>query len=234
THNHATWLTKRPFSTPLKLAATKARRSLYSLAKESPISDDRIISIVEHAIRYTPSPFNARSCRCIVLFGDDHNKLWEMGAAAIQRCMPMAVDVLIPKVQGFRGAYGTVCILSSHAAKVVMLSQEFQVLFFEDVDSVKELNPRFAKMPEENPEWYDHSSGMYQYVVWTALEAEGLGCNLQHYQNMMHEQMYAEWKIPETWQAKAQLVFGKPLSGPLVDKEKTFRDIEDCVKVYGR
>jgi predicted oxidoreductase (fatty acid repression mutant protein) len=66
------------------------------------------------------------------------------------------------------------------------------------------------------------------------LEAEGLGCNLQHYQNMMHEDMYAEWNIPKTWQAKAQLVFGKPLSGPLVDKEKTFRRTEDCIKVYGQ
>ncbi|KAH0041072.1 Nitroreductase, partial [Aureobasidium melanogenum] len=197
------------------LDATKARRSLYSLSKESPISNGRIISIVEHAIRYAASPFNARSCRCIILFGDDHDKLWDMGAAAIQRCMPMAVDILIPKVQGFRGAYGT-------------------VLFFEDVESVKELNPRFAKMSEENPEWYDHSSGMHQYVVWTALEAEGLGCNLQHYQGMMHEEMYAQWNIPETWQAKSQLVFGKPLSGPLVDKEKTFRDIKDCIKVYGQ
>ncbi|KAI4843816.1 hypothetical protein E4T44_06538 [Aureobasidium sp. EXF-8845] len=197
------------------LEATKARRSLYALSKESPVSNDRILSIVEHAVRYTPSPFNARSCRCIVLFGDHHDKLWDMGAAAIQRCMPMAVDVLIPKVQGFRAGYGT-------------------VLFFEDVESVKELNPRFAKMSEENPEWYDHSSGMHQYVVWTALEAEGLGCNLQHYQNMMHEDMYAEWNIPKTWQAKAQLVFGKPLSGPLVDKEKTFRRTEDCIKVYGQ
>ncbi|KAG9568825.1 Nitroreductase, partial [Aureobasidium melanogenum] len=197
------------------LEATKARRSLYSLSKESPISDDRIIFIIEHAIRYAPSPFNARSCRCIILFGDDHDKLWDMGAAAIQRCMPMAVDILIPKVQGFRAAHGT-------------------VLFFEDVESVKELSPRFAKMSEENPEWYDHSSGMHQYVVWTALEAEGLGCNLQHYQGMMHEEMYAQWNIPETWQAKAQLVFGKPLSGPLVDKEKTFRNIEDCIKVYGQ
>ena len=71
-------------------------------------------------------------------------------------------------------------------------------------------------------------------TVWTALEAEGLGCNLQHYQDMMHEAMYAEWNIPATWQAKAQLVFGKPLSGPLVDKEKTFRGIKDCIKIYGQ
>lgn len=45
-----------------------------------------------------------------------------------------------------------------------MLTCRFKVLFFEDMESVKELNPRFAKMSEENPEWYDHSSGMHQYV----------------------------------------------------------------------
>lgn len=92
------------------LEATKTRRSLYSLSKESPIPDSRIISIVEHAIRYTPSPFNARSCRCIILFGADHDKLWDMGAAGIQRCMSTAVDILGPKVQGFHAAHGTVCM----------------------------------------------------------------------------------------------------------------------------
>jgi predicted oxidoreductase (fatty acid repression mutant protein) len=90
------------------LEATKARRSLYALSKESSITNNRIFSIIEHAIRYTPSPFNARSCRCIVLLGDHHDKLWDMGAAAIQKCMPMAIDILIPKVQGFRAGYGTV------------------------------------------------------------------------------------------------------------------------------
>ncbi|GAB7355302.1 hypothetical protein MBLNU459_g5837t1 [Dothideomycetes sp. NU459] len=197
------------------LEATKTRRSLYSLSKQSPVSNERIISIVEHAIRYAPSPFNARSCRCIVLFGDDHDKLWDLGAAGIQRCMPMAVDILGPKVQGFKAAYGT-------------------ILFFEDTESVKELNPRFAKMSEENPEWFDHSSGMHQYVVWTGLEAEGLGCNLQHYQSMIGEEMNKKWNIPETWKAKCQLVFGKPLAGPMIDKEKTFRPIEDCIRVHGQ
>lgn len=67
-----------------------------------------------------------------------------------------------------------------------------------------------------------------------AVEAEGLGCNLQHHQGMMGKEMNAEWNISETWQAKAQLVFGQSLSGPLLDKEKTFRPIEDCIKIYGR
>lgn len=154
----------------------------------------------------------------------------------------------------------------------IALIDAAQVLFFEDVESVKELNPRFAKMSEENLECVFLSNQLRQgpnadrvsqgtitvaacintsvsrfpticlldslsdltVTVWTALEAEGLGCNLQHYQNMMHEEMYAQWDIPATWQAKTQLVFGKPLSGPLVDKEKIFRDIEDCIKVYGQ
>lgn len=30
------------------------------------------------------------------------------------------------------------------------------------------------------PEWSEHASGMHQILVWTALELEGLGANLQH------------------------------------------------------
>ncbi|GAB7353363.1 hypothetical protein MBLNU459_g3845t1 [Dothideomycetes sp. NU459] len=133
------------------LEATKARRSLYALSKESPISNDRIISIVEHALRWAPTPFNARSCRCVILFGSEHDRLWDLGTAGIQQRMPMAVDILGPKVQGFKAGYGT-------------------VLFFEDVNSVRELSPRFAKLSEDNPEWYEQSSGMHQYV---ALPASG-------------------------------------------------------------
>ncbi|GAB7353362.1 hypothetical protein MBLNU459_g3845t2 [Dothideomycetes sp. NU459] len=128
------------------LEATKARRSLYALSKESPISNDRIISIVEHALRWAPTPFNARSCRCVILFGSEHDRLWDLGTAGIQQRMPMAVDILGPKVQGFKAGYGT-------------------VLFFEDVNSVRELSPRFAKLSEDNPEWYEQSSGMHQYVA---------------------------------------------------------------------
>ena len=30
------------------------------------------------------------------------------------------------------------------------------------------------------PQWADHASGMLQNYVWTAVELEGLGANLQH------------------------------------------------------
>lgn len=34
--------------------------------------------IVNYVIKHAPSPFHVQSCRAIVLFGDDHEKLWDM------------------------------------------------------------------------------------------------------------------------------------------------------------
>ena len=66
--------------------------------------------------------------------------------------------------------------------------------------------------------------------VWTALEAEGLGANLQHFN--FNPAITAEAKsvfdIPEPWKLKAQLVFGKPQEEA---KDKTFEPIEKRVFV---
>lgn len=67
-------------------------------------------------------------------------------------------------------------------------------------------------------------------VVWTALEAEGLGCNLQHYNPHIDTKVASEWKLPATWQLKAQLVFGKPTGQP---GEKVFGGVEERLKVFG-
>ena len=57
-----------------------------------------------------------------------------------------------------------------------------QVLFFEDNTAKKLLPPPFQPLFTEYPEVDEHASGMIQFIVWTAFAAEGLGCNLQHYQ----------------------------------------------------
>ncbi len=67
-------------------------------------------------------------------------------------------------------------------------------------------------------------------LVWTALEAEGLGCNLQHYNPLMDVRLQTEFKVPETWSLKSQLVFGKPTGQP---GEKQFDPVEERVKYYG-
>ena len=54
---------------------------------------------------------------------------------------------------------------------------------------------------------------MHQFVLWTALESEGLGCNLQHYNPLPDERAAATWTLPSEWSLKAQLVFGTPEDG---------------------
>lgn len=67
--------------------------------------------------------------------------------------------------------------------------------------------------------------------VWTALQSEGFGANLQHYSPLIDEQIAKTWNIPASWKLDAQLVFGTPNSEP---GEKAFAPIEDRYKVFGK
>ena len=66
---------------------------------------------------------------------------------------------------------------------------------------------------------------MLQVHTWDALELEGLGANLQHYNFLpgFTDQVRGQWKLPESWDLKAQLVFGKPAGQP---HEKQFDQLE--------
>lgn len=67
--------------------------------------------------------------------------------------------------------------------------------------------------------------------VWTALESEGFGANLQHYSPLIDEQIAKTWDLPASWKLDAQLVFGVPNSEP---GEKVFAPIEGRYKVFGK
>ena len=72
---------------------------------------------------------------------------------------------------------------------------------------------------------------MNQYIAWTALAAEGLGCSLQHYQP--NKEVIEAWKLPESWSLRAELVFGTPTGPPRGGVDKPFAPLEDRVLVYG-
>lgn len=71
---------------------------------------------------------------------------------------------------------------------------------------------------------------MHQYVLWCALVAEGMGVNLQHYNPLIDVRLQTEYKLPETWSLKSQMVFGNPVAEP---GEKTFKPVEERVKFFG-
>ena len=193
------------------LTAVRERRSIYGIRKESPISDERIEEIIREAIKHTPSAFNSQSTRVVLLLGEQHDKLWDLTTEVLKSVVPESqFESTQQRMNGFRSGYGT-------------------VLFFEDQSVIEELQRKFPLYQDNFPVWSQHTNAMHQFVIWTALEAEGLGASLQHYNPLIDERVKAEWNIPESWQLVAQMPFGKPTT-PANDKE--FKPVEDRFKVF--
>ncbi|KAF2027959.1 Nitroreductase [Setomelanomma holmii] len=121
-------------------------------------------------------------------------------------------DLLVPRIELFRAAYGI-------------------VLFFDDPSTISNVPLVFHPFFTQYPEIHDHAAGMLQFVVWTALAAEGLGCNLQHYQPGITPWVKEKFDVPEHWKLTAQLVFGEIVEGPGPEKERT--GLDEAVKVFG-
>lgn len=192
--------------------AVKNRRTYYGISKESPISDSKVQEIVSEAVKHAPSAFNSQSARVVILLGAQHDRLWDITKEELKKIVPAeAFQATEDKINGaFKSGYGS-------------------VLFFEDSAVIEGLQQSFPLYKDAFPVFSSHSSGMLQYVVWTALEDEGLGCSLQHYSPVIDEAVQKEWNIPASWKMVAQMPFGKP-TAPAGDKE--FQPIEQRVKVY--
>ena len=100
--------------------------------------------------------------------------------------------------------------------------------FVEDFAVVESLQQQFELYKDNFPVWALQTSGMMQFSVWTAFATEGLGASLQHYTELIDEQVKKEFNIPESWKMLAQMPFGKIVKGA---GEKEFNPIEDKVKV---
>ncbi|TXK71248.1 nitroreductase family protein [Paenibacillus sp. N3.4] len=193
------------------LSAIRSRRSYYGISNQSPISADRVKELVEEAVKHTPSAFNSQSARVVLLLGEQHNQLWDMTRDVLKAIVPAdQFESTEQKMQGFRSGFGS-------------------VLFFEDWSVVEELQGSYPAYQDRFPVWSQHSSGMLQLVVWTALEAEGLGASLQHYNPLIDEKVKEKWSLPESWQLIAQMPFGTPTDSP---GDKQFKPIEERFKLF--
>ena len=190
--------------------AVKERRSIYQISDEAVVSEARIKEIVEEALKYTPSAFNSQSARMIVLLGEQHDKLWDITKQALKKIVPAdSFPATEEKIDGFGDGYGT-------------------ILFFEDNSIIESMQSKFELYRDNFPVWSQQSSGMLQFVVWTALGIEGIGASLQHYNELIETEVKREWQLPDKWQLVAQMPFGKPENEP---GEKEFKPVDSRMKV---
>ncbi|MEF9918269.1 MAG: nitroreductase, partial [Eubacterium sp.] len=114
------------------------------------------------------------------------------------------------KINGFKSGHGT-------------------ILYFIDDRISEGLMAQFPAYADNFHVWAEQANGMLQFAIWNALELEGLGVNLQHYNPIIDAAVKKSWSLPDSWRLRAQMPFGKPTFKP---GEKEFQPLSERLKVF--
>ena len=184
----------------------KQRRTIYAVGKNVTLDQDVIEQTIQEAVRFSPSAFNSQTSRIVTLYGESHHKFWNIVRENLRKIVPASAFASTDaKISSFEAGFGT-------------------VLFYEDQDTVKALQEQFALYADNFPVWSEHSTGIAQFSVWTALSEKNIGASLQHYNPIVDAEVAQMFDIPENWKLRAQLVFGSIESSA---GEKTFIENSD-------
>ena len=205
-------LSNRPIiknkETPMSfLDQIKQRRTIYAIGKNVTLENSKIESVIQEAVKQSPSSFNSQTTRVVTLFGQSHDKFWDIVLETLRKIVPAAA---------FEGTSGKIASFKAGHATV---------LFYEDQDVVKSLQEQFALYADNFPVWSEHSTAIAQFAVWTALAEHNIGASLQHYNPIVDEEVASTFDIPANWKLRAQLVLGSIEAGA---GEKTY--IDDAVR----
>ena len=188
------------------------RRSVYALGNELPVEPQAIVNMAERVLLHTPSAFNSQSSRLAVLFGAEHQRLWDIAEEKLRAAVGDGdFSGSKQKLDGFRAAAGT-------------------VLFYEDKNVTQSLQEQFALYADRFPVWAQQTSAMHQYAMWTELRTLNVGANLQHYNPLVDEDAAKAFAIPDSWELVAQMPFGNIVEPA---GEKTYQPVNERMKVLG-
>ncbi|MDE1157368.1 MAG: nitroreductase family protein [Neorhizobium sp.] len=193
------------------IKAISLRRTQYALGKNLPISAEDVTKIIKEAVRLAPSSFNSQSSRAVILFGEQSEKIWSITKETLRAMVPAdAFASTEAKMDSFAAGAGT-------------------VLFYEDQETIANLQEKFPLYAANFPIFSDHSAGMAQFAVWSALANAGIGASLQHYNPLIDAEIAETFGLSKSWKLCAQMPFGsneKPFG------EKTFIDDETRFAVF--
>lgn len=188
----------------------RQRRSIYQLGKYLPLDEAAILRKLEEVVALTPAAFNEPVTKITILFGEAHEKFWDLVYGKLE---PGLGEEQRPrtrkKMDQFQRGAGT-------------------VLFFEDQEVVRKMREKYPLYGESFSQWGEQEQGMLQAFVWMALREEGIGANLQHYNPLIDEAVAEEFEIPKNLRLTGQMPFGNILEEP---EKKDREDVSYRVQV---
>lgn len=188
------------------------RRTIYGLGNTLPVAKAEVTKTIQEAVRLAPSAFNSQSARVVILYGDESKKLWKIVLDALMKIVPEdQVADTKAKIAGFDSGAGTAMV-------------------FEDMDVIKGLQDAMPLYKDNFALWSKHGTGLTQFSIWSALANIQVGASLQHYGNLIEDEVKKVWNLPSSWSLIAQMPFGS-IASPAGDK--AFHPIEERVMVIG-
>lgn len=189
----------------------KQRRSVYDLHKHLPISENKLMRILEDVITESPTAFNMQSSHVIVLMDGQHERLWNIVTKTLKDIVPSnKFEPTQKKMDMFSNAKGT-------------------ILFFENTQIIEQLKLDYPLYKDQFDNFALRGMGILQGNIWNALAEVEIGASLQHYNPLIDEAVKEEWDVPEHYQLSAQMVFGGIGSIP-EPKEKV--DVHTRINLY--
>lgn len=76
------------------------------------------------------------------------------------------------------------------------------------MDAIRQQQEQYPTYATHFPVWSQHSSAIVQFAVWTALAQLRLGASLQHYNDLIVDDVRKAYDIPINWKLIAQMPFG--------------------------
>jgi uncharacterized protein len=87
------------------LDAIESRRTIYTISPDNaPVPNSRVLEIVTHVLKHSPSSYNSQTARAVVIFDDQHRKYWDAVEAGVEKVVPPAVwsGMLSGAIKSFR------------------------------------------------------------------------------------------------------------------------------------
>lgn len=176
--------------------AMEARRSIRSLSQGANVGREEVVTLIEQALTWVPSGYNMQAVRLLLLTGKEHQRFWHESFETLMEGKDEAARAKTrKKFDGFAGGMGT-------------------VLFFDDMNTLAEVQGKMPKYAATMEEWMHHGQGMMQYGIWTGLVDLGLAVSIQHYNPIVDTLVAVNWKVPESWTLRAQMPYGGPKESP--------------------
>lgn len=182
------------------------RRSHRLLSNQKVVSDEQLILSVSDTLQHTPSAFNSQGQTLMLLLGESHLKLWDIVLNALKKIVPVNQFAKTEaKIKSFSEAYGT-------------------ILYYDNINISNKLSHQFPLYKHNVETWAKEQNGMLQSNIWLVLTELGYGASLQHYTELIEEEVQSVYNVPKGWKLIAQMPFGKPVENPV---EKTFTTMNE-------